>query len=231
MVGAETSAGRAGVDAYATVPQGSVGERLQENCPGLTRRQSQSPEGSLADFHATTSWCTRAADIRRNPPKGPSPISTPETRRGKQSRSCVAIPRRVPRRFPRGQRAHDAKPWLGRNPPKGPSPISTHFQQLSERVDDFRSQSPEGSLADFHIMGVIVLLMVPPCRNPPKGPSPISTGSGARVTTGPAPCRNPPKGPSPISTRATQGLLSVDQVCRNPPKGPSPISTNRNGSR
>ena len=64
-------------------------------------RVSQSPEGSLADFHEEAAYLTKHAI------------------------ELVAIPRRVPRRFP------PYKNWLG-------------------LWDTGMSQSPEGSLADFH---------------------------------------------------------------------------------
>ena len=37
---------------------------------------SQSPEGSLADFHGARGTDNEATNKSRNPPKGPSPIST-----------------------------------------------------------------------------------------------------------------------------------------------------------
>ena len=43
---------------------------------GVGDEESQSPEGSLADFHSATGSGGSGCGRSRNPPKGPSPIST-----------------------------------------------------------------------------------------------------------------------------------------------------------
>ena len=88
---------------------------------------SQSPEGSSADFHLPQGAVVLTpSSQRRNPPKGPQPISTDLRRRG---------------------------PGRGIHPSQSPEGSSADFHRRTMRWCPSRlrgSQSPEGSSADFH---------------------------------------------------------------------------------
>ena len=99
----------------------SIGDRCE-----VRQVASQSPEGSLADFHSEIEIWAKCAQVASQSPEG----SLADFHRGcrPQDRAVtnnVAIPRRVPRRFPPGN--------VG-----------------ATRARALKSQSPEGSLADFH---------------------------------------------------------------------------------
>ncbi len=93
--------------AMSQSPEGSLADfhRTPVECIMVRRRPSQSPEGSLADFHADPRDVLASEELR------------------------VAIPRRVPRRFP----------------------LRSCIPDGDQRHE--MSQSPEGSLADFHAIG------------------------------------------------------------------------------
>ena len=63
--------------------------------------RSQSPAGSAADFHSVIHVWLDVNEEGRNPPQGPPPISTRLLVLLLAVLACVAIPRRVRRRFPR----------------------------------------------------------------------------------------------------------------------------------
>ena len=76
-----------------------VPRRFPLRAPGRTSRQqemSQSPEGSLADFHRVRTWMQGHPSSSRNPPKGPSPISTPPLSSPSGSVACKGISANLP---------------------------------------------------------------------------------------------------------------------------------------
>ena len=83
-------------------PEGSLADFHKQKRQQMTdvAWRSQSPEGSLADFHYDTMLGQEPVYLGRNPPKGPSPISTYGVFAEDLETYNVAIPRRVPRRFP-----------------------------------------------------------------------------------------------------------------------------------
>ena len=100
---------------------------------------------------------TNCPPSRRNPPKGPQPIST---RGVEMTARAIAS---------------------GRNPPKGPQPISTKGSQAKRAPCAHRSQSPEGSSADFH------RLCCPSCRTlgpPARSQSPEGSSADFHGTMG-----------------------------------------------
>ncbi len=114
---------------------------------------SQSPEGSTADFHAILSKTKDPNGNCLNPPKGRRPISTREADEVRESVAHhVSIPRRVDGRFPRRrQKAEDARGILSQSP-EG-STADFHLvgaRNLPQGNKQVMSQSPEGSTADFH---------------------------------------------------------------------------------
>ncbi len=219
------------------------------------KRVSQSLERFLAGFHGARPGQDHCAGESRNPSKGSSPVSTSYSTTSHKFRlmsqslerflagfhshaqcpvttsTSVAIPRKVPRRFPlyrdgilRGDvlTSQSLERFLAgfhttlasvavtdstsRNPSKGSSPVST--------VNDFdlralwnMSQSLERFLAGFHRCGSDFIGSTGKRRNPSKGSSPVSTQDMEAHQIGGSHCRNPSKGSSPVSTHGDPAAL------------------------
>ncbi len=195
---------------------------------------SQSPEGSQADFHFCSRFCSQCQPIGcRNPPKGLRPISTPSSRPTPPP-YCLYC----------------------RNPPKGLRPISTIILSVITFIDSsVMSQSLEGSQADCHWDGSSILSfpqdgrVAIPRRVSGRFPQAsrlvrhsqllrvvIPRRVSGRFPSVPSPprmsviwmrCRNPAKGLRPIRfhSPSSRRRAPAPLRCRNPPKGLRPIST------
>ena len=88
-----------------------------------------------------------------------------------------------------------------------------------------RSQSPEGSTADFHEKDYVLDQRKLYCLNPPKGPRPISTAHLRMLIEQTRKKSQSPEGATADFHLKPKPCRPIDQDCLNPPKGPRPIST------
>ena len=149
---------------------------------------------------STERRCPDAAARRcRNPSKGSSPVSTMGVGETTDNTSRVAIPRKVPRRFPPQHAVGGRKMGEGRNPSKGSSPVSTR-ETKSRSSSTFR------------------------CRNPSKGSSPVSTRTQCTILSSVVGVAIPRKVPRRFPQLQHRRCIPRERS-RNPSKGSSPVST------
>ena len=187
---------------------------------------SQSLERFLAGFHGKDRGCDDNNTCVAIPRKVPRRFPRANVKRNSRSNLHVAIPRKVPRRFP----PHAWPPFAF------VEVIVAIPRKVPRRFPLFGLVSGRDAARDVAIPRKVPRRFPPPwqswtasmwllSRNPSKGSSPVSTEINWREPAGASGSRNPSKGSSPVSTGNVCVQARQCRGCRNPSKGSSPVST------